>query len=319
MKLKDVEKNNKSRKILVSDRIFGEFLEHPSGVVHSVFSKAVNIYFQGNIYTLLVGYLENPDWPEVCLGVPGSGYVSGSCFAPGEIIPGDEVKREGRVLHIGEKVSLSFGEMHVFSDDRFWIRKHGPMDWMKIEKSIQRFEQGLRDVQLETGASIFYQEYYMKCLHTPTVTQAFLNKKLKKMMDEIQKAKRNSSHWSLEEAYHVVGAGNGLTPAGDDFLCGLYMALQSSKTEEGEYLAKMLLKEMSVAVNTGRTTDVSRQMILFYGAHRAPSVYCRLAEAFLDGRPEMNAIIQVLLKIGHTSGMDLASGMAAGFQILLSI
>ena len=113
----------------------------------------------------------------------------------------------------------------------------------------------------------------------------------------------------------VLGLGPGLTPAGDDAIAGLLLAVHHLG-EPGEP-AMARLRTHVVSAAPGRTTAVSAALL----AHAAQGHGAPQAIAVLDALATgcaLPAALSALLRLGHTSGGDLAHGIAAGALLVLS-
>ena len=140
----------------------------------------------------------------------------------------------------------------------------------------------------------------------------------------------------------LVGAGRGLTPSGDDALCGLLLVLAAL----GEQSAQRALAAISDAVRASlsRTTsisaallvaassgyavpDVARLVTLLVGGGRDTTVGTTVgtlvgtADAAADAATSDASVVADLvtrvLAIGHTSGADLLAGVSGALQAVL--
>lgn len=102
------------------------------------------------------------------------------------------------------------------------------------------------------------------------------------------------------------GAGPGLTPAGDDALCGLFFALRA-RAGPG---AEAWLRPLAAGVVT---TDLSGAALAWAarGQALAPAHEVLAAAAGADPAPAWKAA-GALAAVGHSSGADFAWGLAAG-------
>lgn len=116
---------------------------------------------------------------------------------------------------------------------------------------------------------------------------------------------------SLEDAVgHTVGAGQGLTPSGDDVLCGLLLALRLAGAAD----ARRCLWS-SVRPRLGSTTTVSAALLIEAADGYAVPAVVRLATALAGGRgsePEVATAAREVRAIGHSSGADLLAGLFGG-------
>lgn len=112
----------------------------------------------------------------------------------------------------------------------------------------------------------------------------------------------------------VIGAGRGLTPSGDDFLCGFISALGQSELER-DIFDKLVGSIRKIDLSK-KTTPVSRQMLFDCCQGWHPSPHARLIESFSQHGISMRDAIQDLSRIGHTSGLDFAAGAAHAARLL---
>lgn len=108
----------------------------------------------------------------------------------------------------------------------------------------------------------------------------------------------------------TVGSGPGLTPSGDDVICGVLLALRVSGADRA---AARLWG--AVRLLTSRTTTVSACLLAEAADGYAVPAVVRLASALAGGRerrPEVGAATREVRAIGHTSGADLLAGLAGG-------
>ncbi len=117
------------------------------------------------------------------------------------------------------------------------------------------------------------------------------------------------------QAKRLLGWGEGLTPAGDDFLVGLLVGLDGETPRNAarrflrDGLAEALLQGLT------RTTDISAHYLRLavLGHHGEPLL--RLRQALIsDASESFDDALGQALAIGASSGADLASGLLAGLQ-----
>jgi Protein of unknown function (DUF2877) len=118
----------------------------------------------------------------------------------------------------------------------------------------------------------------------------------------------------------VLGLGPGLTPSGDDVTAGLLLVLRGasrhqlpSLTTDVDRLSRLVLAEARA-----RTTAVSAALLGEAAQGRAAVEVAEAARQLLGhAGPEKAApVFAALLGIGHTSGVDLATGMLAAADAL---
>jgi hypothetical protein len=117
-------------------------------------------------------------------------------------------------------------------------------------------------------------------------------------------------------AARLVGLGPGLTPAGDDFLCGFVAAAHCRCAARPA--RSRLLAHLTEAVRDllGQTTDISAAFLRGAFAGRFSRPLAALAEA-CAGSPgsDLDGAILRLAAIGHSSGLDAATGFFYGASV----
>jgi hypothetical protein len=108
----------------------------------------------------------------------------------------------------------------------------------------------------------------------------------------------------------LLGRGPGLTPAGDDLLCGALAATVLFGVPRPD-LARAVVARL--AGSELATTSLSRQLLLRAVAGDGLPELRLLAEAMCRPDPHpVERAWQRLLRIGHSSGAALAAGLLAG-------
>lgn len=111
----------------------------------------------------------------------------------------------------------------------------------------------------------------------------------------------------------LIGLGDGLTPAGDDFLVGLLAALRGLEQEEQAVRFRTALEE-EVEAQLAKTNDISAEFLRYAcrGAFSRP-----LCQLFSPAEPE--AALDWLAGIGHSSGIDTLTGVREGLALYRSL
>ncbi len=110
----------------------------------------------------------------------------------------------------------------------------------------------------------------------------------------------------------LVGLGPGLTPAGDDLLCGF---LAAARAADPSLLAVL---HPATEASLPRTGDISAFLLRCALEGLWPAALVDLAEALAAERaPEALAALGELCRLGHSSGRDLATGFLFGLRCLL--
>jgi hypothetical protein len=116
----------------------------------------------------------------------------------------------------------------------------------------------------------------------------------------------------------LVGLGAGLTPSGDDLLCGFISAVRArfcGEPHAGDELLEALC--LSVEESLGSTGEISASLVRFMIQGHWPEPLLELADAIAAGR-EYDALqaLEDLCRLGHSSGADIATGFLFGLEAL---
>ncbi|GAB3901453.1 hypothetical protein GCM10027612_64890 [Microbispora bryophytorum subsp. camponoti] len=125
---------------------------------------------------------------------------------------------------------------------------------------------------------------------------------------------------SITAAERLIGLGPGLTPSGDDMLAGLLVALRHLGAAAGAPRAVWLANWLAAAVTYDartRTTPISATLLHCAARGEAsPEVTGVLRGA--AGHQPLEPAVHRLLRLGHTSGADLAWGVQIGLAAVLA-
>ena len=115
---------------------------------------------------------------------------------------------------------------------------------------------------------------------------------------------------------YLIGRGLGLTPSGDDVLCGYGCGLRflhaGTQPDAWAFFTDVVANAMP-----GKTTAVSTAYLQAMIEGFANADYLELLDAVARGRPrQLPELIGHVLDVGHTSGADSLLGFAAAFCCL---
>ncbi|GAB3704420.1 oxamate carbamoyltransferase subunit AllH family protein [Mariniluteicoccus flavus] len=122
----------------------------------------------------------------------------------------------------------------------------------------------------------------------------------------------------------LIGRGTGLTPSGDDAVCGVALALVATDAVDPDWLAREL------ASRATRTTSLSARLLACAAQGYAVPQVVALVDELLDpcvhtdpGPPidppvRLAARVRAVHAIGHSSGRDLCAGIAGAVDHLSS-
>ena len=283
--------------IVSCDRHFYGSVQNTEGVVTSVYRHSLNFTDGMDLYAVVT---------EKHLCAPYTAVLSVLDFQTLSIRPGDRVVCENGVLNIGKHVKFDMSGCRIY-DMCFSVQT---ADLQIVKRKLAEYENWLKKEQVAAGCASFYLQYYCHSKNKVNGVQGILNERLAELAERIEENQRIGS--VLEK---VLGAGYGLTPSGDDFLCG-FMAAQSCGGKSQNRILREIIGWLMQQDLSKCTTAVSAQMIRAALLGERPILYQKLLLAFLGVSGNLPDMLWKIKSVGHSSGMDYASGIASGLRLL---
>lgn len=284
--------------VCVCDDHFMEFAKEPAGRVHSVYEKAVNIWDGRHLFAIVSGR---------DFAAPYTANVEGINFLSYTISPGDRVGGMfPNVLFSGKFAVNCEGAQRFCGAGRY-----PAAEFQVLADGIAQYKGYLQRQDILKGCAGFFRRYFCgEVLPEPGCLTSALNERLRVFVENA---------WEPElfaaGARKLLGAGQGLTPSGDDFLCGILAALNSGGAA-GDALLLALTGCLGECLEPGITTDVSRQMLTAAISGEFSQLNHKLACCFLKGGLEMELMMKQMETVGHSSGIDFSAGLAAGYCLI---
>lgn len=255
-----------------------------NGEIHSVYRKTINIRMDGELLALqafqspvspisLITELTEASMQDLNLQEGAAVRIVDSSIIIG---PHRFSFQDTRIIQTALKESLAPSHIQSLKENLktvIFSSQTGGFD--TIFQSSQNADAALPSLILEGARNYMSQAYYS-------------------MLDKDY----TSSSSSL---CRLIGLGTGLTPSGDDFLCGLLAGLILTGKESSPF--SLLLKE-EIGKNLSNTNDISRAFLL-----------CALHNRFscpvlaLTNTQDAASIHHSFEQIGHSSGIDTLCGI----------
>lgn len=109
----------------------------------------------------------------------------------------------------------------------------------------------------------------------------------------------------------MIGTGGGLTPSGDDFLTGFllyHFRRMISTGESDDFLGEWCDEVTSLAFH--KTTTISANRLMFTKRGWSEGIFLALIDHYFDPAvPFGDELVQLLMEIGHSSGVDTFMGI----------
>jgi hypothetical protein len=141
-----------------------------------------------------------------------------------------------------------------------------------------------------------------------------LHREARALCDEVERACADRDvDRALAHAAPLVGWGEGLTPAGDDFLVGLLAALHATRAPFAQPLGG------AIAAHVDRTTPIAAHALLLAADGHFSAELLMLRDALLSSRDfaRLDGLADCALDVGATSGADRVTGLLAGLSASL--
>jgi len=254
-----------------------------AGRVHSVFAQTCNIAYGDTLFTLSVfGACDGPTTLRLALG------------APNNLLDLFDV---GEPIHRREDCMRS---------RRVEIRLHQASVWWPVHRRPllprSRIEARLREAALRLAQ---WRRVRTSLLDREgaAVTSALFD--ACRTLD-LQQAERHADR--------LIGWGEGLTPAGDDFLIGLVAGLDAFRRRDQQRQRFRDALCAALARRTSRTTAIAANYLQLAAGGHYTEPLVRLRNAWLceDDEGIVDTALTSALAIGATSGADTVRGLLAG-------
>jgi hypothetical protein len=262
----------------------------PRGRVHSVFRRAVNLVtHEGDLFTLAARGLGN---------APHTALLPVHDVRSIGMAVGDAVQERAGQLWIGERLALTFETASVWNCVLPRWRATPP----RVAANLAWLQDQLRQRRLLQRAAVGAFD---------RVVLDVLEERAGCLRDSLRE---REGAVAASQARSLLGLGPGLTPAGDDFLVGLFAVLHLPDSPCEHWLqGGAVLHDAERATN-----EISLAALRCAGSGRVrDSIAVLLRELLRGGGAPLEAALARVLAIGATSGCDIAAGLACGLEIQL--
>ncbi|WP_423801983.1 DUF2877 domain-containing protein [Neobacillus sp. SAB-20_R2A] len=265
-----------------------------TGFVHSTFNRTFNIKCSQNneLYTIACRNVDNG---------PNTLIIDVDNIRPMEIAVNDQVFTKKNILHIGNKLAISFENVNQ------WISvvPGYPSNEEILNQNLKKLKKFI-DIHGKSGG---IKKHELPNSLFEAKMSNMLEQRTNLLLDELAEDRMSSA---FEHAISIIGLGPGLTPSGDDFLVGLFTSFsmlnspfygRRSFCEDVVSKAKTLTNDISwMALQKASTGKVRESIIL-------------LLNALLDeNEADLFLSLNKVLNIGSSSGTDIALGLVGGLE-----
>lgn len=225
-------------------------------------------------------------------------------------------KFEYLIPHIGQEINFNRKGLFAFGSI---IDKSGA-EIIDCELKIERFPTTVEISMLYDQLTKYLFEHKGKgemvkaALNVITESKSNLSpfgKHIETVMREIMNS--SSPREIAYQSLRLIGVGEGLTPAGDDFNCGLLAVMIYLKgLGLSDEIQHQIQTELPSVWDT--TTDISREYLIYANEGKFNEWIIRLfnySQKGIDIVPTINEI----KTIGHSSGSDFLTGLYFGLRV----
>lgn len=279
--------------ITTTSKYAAELLNRPAhGTVHSVYRKTINLSFGGRLLALQAA------------GSPLSpiSLITGLSPEDMELLPisaGDIAEIRNQAITINESVCFPFGPACVQD--------------LKLLKTLDSVQIDILERQILIALSAQNAGSFELLFTAPGRAKdiLFLSAAEKRLSDTEYCIRTNDFQGASSILRGLIGLGLGLTPGGDDFLCGVLAGLFLCGLTPHPF-TRLLQKEINE--HLADTNEIS-----------AAFLSCALANQFslavnsLCSLPSGKELLSTFREIGHSSGTDTLCGVYYAFHIRHSL
>ncbi|WP_052759688.1 DUF2877 domain-containing protein [Paenibacillus sp. DMB20] len=268
------------------------------GTIHSIFDRTVNIKcdFTRDLYTVASRKTDNAPHTIVA--------DIDSCAGRGLAIGDPVILTDGQLL-LGPKLAVSVEQAAVW---RCALPAYPTADeplrsnLAEAVKEIGSRGRGGGTIRSADAGSIEIE------------TARLLNERTADLLRELSQVRMEKA---FSYAIRLIGLGPGLTPSGDDFLTGLFAAMNLPKSPL--YSRRFWCRDVEAAA-ASMTNEISCMAMKKAAIGQVRESIVDLAHSLIHGsRDGMLSSLSAVLDIGSSSGSDIALGLAKGLELNLKL
>lgn len=255
-----------------------------NGVIHSVYRKTINMNIDGSL--LALQSCRSPLSPISLLS-----NLDEKAMEELDIDTNTPVEITDTSVIIGSSV-FYYDSAEVFPCELNKILS--PLGIKTLKKNVETVLSSSRT----GGFDVLYRNYRDRSIELPSLLLEGARNYLSQAYHCIQNGNDASSSVFLAR---LIGLGTGLTPSGDDFLCGMLAGLILTGKSDSQFAE--ILKE-TIQDSLTNTNDISRAFLLCALEGKFSTAVNSLTEV-----PDPAYISSAFHEIGHSSGMDTLCGI----------
>jgi hypothetical protein len=265
-----------------------------TGYVHSIFNRTVNIQSldNGELYTIACHEIDNG---------PNTLVIQVDCFNTINLEINDHVYAEGEILYIANKLAITIDKFALWES----VLPNYPQNVETLNRNLTKMRDYIDNHGISGGIK--------KSINSYTPFEIELSRMLEERTGSLlAELSNNRISEAIDNAIKLVGLGPGLTPSGDDYLVGLFAVLNVQQSPC--HPLKEFCNEV-VKLAKPLTNDISYMALQKASIGKVRESIISLLNTILNGTEEdLILSLNKVLKIGSSSGTDIALGMVAGLE-----
>ncbi|MHA0858187.1 oxamate carbamoyltransferase subunit AllH family protein [Paenibacillus sp. CMAA1364] len=269
------------------------------GFVHSTFNRTLNIQCleSGSLYTIACKGIDN---------APNTLVIDLDRFEDVDIAVNDIVSSEHSIVSIANKMSITVdGAME-------WncVLPIYPSEVDVLEKNLFIMKRYINNHGKNSGI----ERVYTSDSPFDFEMSKMLHERTQLLISELQNKRMSTA---IKYATSLIGLGPGLTPAGDDFLVGLFTVFN---IKDSPYVSYQSFREEVVSQAKSLTNDISYAALEKAAVGKVrESISDLMSDLFRSNEEGLIGSLRKVLAIGSSSGTDIALGIVAGLEINMKI
>lgn len=269
-----------------------------SGKVHSVFNHAINIAFGSELIGITRRRYGNSPF-NILVDIPDP-LKFDSLWKQGDFVCAQKDH-----LVFSNHITINLKNCAIWDPDYPSTKKNSHLD----KNILENFFDTLMLLPLK---GIFWQK--TKSYHQNKMPD------LRVYTDSLMTACKKQDETTITTTLtRIIGSGNGLTPSGDDFLCGFVVTLlyAARLTEISCQLSKTIDCLITALDFQKQNTTWTSQMMLkaaVKGWIIEPAIQI-ISDIFEGSLPNVNSITK-MWSIGHSSGADMIAGIYQALNLI---
>lgn len=263
----------------------GVLQSHSAGTVHSVYRKTINLLFSGQLLAL---------------------QAANSPLSPLSLITDQtEAQMQAFPAAAGQPVSASDGQIVIHCDGspvEISCLRAAQYDLILRGTLTPSQRSTLSDAIQTVLSESDRSGFRLIVRRDPTIRDSLVLSAAARSLRQAWRQYRAEQHEQAAASLcRVIGLGIGLTPSGDDFLCGVFAGLRLLGREQNTFSHAL---HRQAASQLDRTNEISAAFLACALHGQFSQAVCSLSSV-----PSSEQIFQSFSAIGHSSGVDTLCGI----------